>query len=193
MAALIAELSRLPGLGPRSAERIALHLLQTAPAEVQSLAQAILRARERIRDCEVCGGLTENSLCAICSDLRRDSAIVCLVERAVDILTIEKAGGFRGTYHVLGGRISPVNGVGPEDLRLNELEKRLGSGSIRELVVALPLDVEGDATSYYLAQRFASEAVRVTRIAQGLPSGSGLEFADEVTLSRALEGRRELT
>lgn len=193
MAALIVELSRLPGIGPRSAERIALHLVQSAPAPVQELAQAILRARERIRCCEVCGGLTENSPCTICSDPRRDPATVCVVERAVDILTIEKSGGFRGTYHVLGGRISPVNGVGPEDLRLGELERRLGGGVIRELVVALPLDVEGDATSYFLARRFAGRGLRITRIAHGMPSGSGLEFADEVTLSRALEARREIT
>jgi len=151
-----------------------------------------VQARERIRACPVCGALTEQTPCAICADPRRDASLICVVERAVDILSIEKAGSFRGRYHVLGGKLSPLNGVEPEDLKIAELEQRLAAEPAREIVVALPSDVEGDATSYYLARRLAGRAVRVTRIAHGLPAGSGIEFADELTLSRALEGRRDL-
>jgi recombination protein RecR len=190
--ALTTALARLPGIGPRSAERLALHLVQSDAAEVKQLAQVLLSARERIRTCSVCGGLTEQEPCAICSDGRRDSAILCLVERAVDIITIEKSGTFRGKYHVLGGKISPLNGVGPEDLRIVELEKRSGAEPIKEIVIALGTDVEGDATSNYLAKRLAKPGLRVTRIAHGLPAGSGLEFADELTLTHALAGRREM-
>lgn len=190
--ALISALAKLPGVGPRSAERIALHLAQTESAAVKQLADAILQARERIQFCATCGALTEKSPCPICADARRDASLVCLVERAVDIITIEKSGTFRGKFHVLGGRLSPINGVEPEDLRIADLEKRLTSEPIREIVLALPTDVEGDATCHYLAKRLAPHGVKVTRIAHGLPAGSGLEFADELTLSRALEGRREM-
>lgn len=189
---LVAALSKLPGIGPRSAERIALHLVQTESRVVQQLAQSILDARARVHLCSVCGALTEASPCALCADPRRESALVCVVERPVDILSLEKSGTFRGKYHVLGGKISPLNGVAPEDLRISELEARLGSGEVREVVIALGTDVEGDATSYYLAKRLARPQLKVTRIAHGLPAGSGLEFADEITLTRALEGRREL-
>ena len=193
MIELLAALGKLPGIGPRSAERIALQLVQTDSGSVHQLAQAILSAREKIRPCPNCGGLTEQVPCAICADPRRDAGAVCVVERAVDILSIEKAGSFRGKYHVLGGRISPLNGVEPEDLRIAALETRLGSEPIREVILALGTDVEGDATSFYLAKRLASRDVKVTRLAHGLPAGSGLEYADELTLNRALEGRRELT
>ena len=189
---LLAALNTLPGIGPRSAERLALHLVQSDPAAVAQLARALVQARERIRLCPVCGALTEPTPCALCADARRDGAVVCVVERPVDILSIEKAGSFRGKYHVLGGKISPLNGVGPEDLRIAALESRLAAEPIREIVLALAADVEGDATSYYLAKRLAPAGVKVTRIAHGLSAGSGLEFADELTLSRALEGRREL-
>jgi recombination protein RecR len=192
IASLIGALSRLPGIGPRSAERIALHLAQAQPGAVKQLAEAILQARERVRFCETCGALTEPSPCAICADLQRDGSLVCVVERPVDILSIEKSGTFGGKYHVLGGKISPLNGVEPEDLRIAELEGRLGREPIRELVIALGTDVEGDATSFYLAKRLARPGLKVTRIAHGLPAGSGLEFADELTLSHALEGRREM-
>jgi len=188
---LIAVLNKLPGIGPRSAERIALHLVQTDPALAQRLSRSVLEARQRICACSTCGGLTESDPCRICDDARRDTSIICVVERATDILTIEKAGSFRGRYHVLGGRISPTNAIGPEDLRIAELEKRLASEPGKEVVLALGSDVEGDATSFYLAKRLTAE-VRVTRIAHGLPAGAGLDFADEVTLSRALEGRREI-
>ena len=192
ISSLIGALSKLPGIGPRSAERIALHLVQAEAGAVKHLAEVLLEARERVRFCEVCGALTEMSPCALCTDTRRDASLVCIVERPVDIISIEKSGTFRGQYHVLGGKISPLNGVEPEDLRIGELERRLARGPIKEIVIALGTDVEGDATGYYLAKRLAREGLRITRIAHGLPAGTGLEFADELTLSRALEGRREL-
>ena len=191
--ALTAALGKLPGNGPRSAERIALHLVQGDVPAVRLLAETILTARERIRLCSICGALTEVEPCAICSDARRDASLVCVVERPTDILSVEKANSFRGKYHVLGGKLSPLNGVGPEDLRIGQLEARLKSEPIREVVLALPTDVEGDATSFYLAKQLAARGVKVTRIAHGLPAGSGLDFADELTLTRALEGRREMT
>ena len=189
---LIGALNRLPGIGPRSAERIALHIVQAESGVIKQLAETILQARERVSFCTTCGALTEVSPCAICSDPRRDGSLVCLVERPVDIISIEKSGTFRGCYHVLGGKISPLNGVEPEDLRIAELEKRLSSEPVKEIVIALGTDVEGDATSFYLAKRLAGKNVKITRIAHGLPAGAGLEFADELTLSHALEGRREM-
>lgn len=190
--ALTTALGRLPGIGPRSAERLALHIVQSDSGEVKQLAQTLLTARERIRFCSICGALTEQEPCAICADDRRDASLLCVVERAVDTITIEKSGTFRGKYHVLDGKISPLNGVGPEDLRIAELEKRLQKEPIAEIVIALGTDVEGDATSNYLAKRLAKPGLRVTRIAHGLPAGSGLEFADELTLTHALAGRREM-
>ncbi|MEI7937683.1 MAG: recombination mediator RecR [Verrucomicrobiota bacterium] len=192
ISSLIGTLNKLPGIGPRSAERIALHIVQADSDTVKQLAETMLAARERVRFCEVCGALTEKSPCAICTDARRDASLVCVVERPVDIISIEKSGTFRGHYHVLGGKISPLNGVEPEDLHISELERRLSAGQIKEIVMALGTDVEGDATGYYLAKRLARQSLRITRIAHGLPAGTGLEFADELTLSRALEGRREM-
>ena len=189
---LLAALNTLPGIGPRSAERLALHLVQSEPGAVKQLAQAILHARERIQTCPTCGGLTEQIPCAICTGSRRDASLVCVVERPVDIISVEKSGTFHGKFHVLGGKISPLNGVEPEDLRIADLEKRLGTEPIKEVILALGTDVEGDATSYYLAKRLSPKGVKVTRIAHGLPAGSGLEFADELTLTHAMEGRREL-
>lgn len=189
---LITALARLPGVGPRSAERIALHLVQTDSAVVKQLADAILLAREKIQFCTTCGALTEKSPCPICQDSRRDSSLICLVERAVDILSVEKSGTFRGKFHVLGGKISPLDGVEPEDLKISDLEKRLANEPVREIIIALGTDVEGDATSNYLARRLARDGLKISRIGFGLPAGSGLEFADELTLSRALEGRREM-
>jgi recombination protein RecR len=183
-------LGRLPGIGPRSAERLALHIAQSDADAVRQLAQALVQARERIRACSVCGALTEGQTCAICADPRRDGSILCVVERPLDVFALEKAGSFRGKYHVLGGKISPLNGVEPEDLRLAELEARLAG--VQEVIVALSTDVEGDATSFYLGKRLDGKGPKLTRIAHGLPAGAGVEFADEVTLSLALEGRREL-
>jgi len=189
---LFAPVTTLPGIGPRSAERIALHLVQSERADARQLADAIIRARERIQLCTTCGALTENSPCEICSDSRRDGSVVCVVEQPVDILSLEKSGTFRGKYHVLGGKISPLDGIEPEDLRIAELEKRLKNEPIKEIVIALGTDVEGDATGFYLAKRLTRPNLKLTRIAHGLPAGTGLEFADELTLSRALEGRREM-
>jgi recombination protein RecR len=190
--ALIGELTKLPGIGQRSAERIALHLVQSDSEANKQLAQSILTARERVSLCTSCGALTEKSPCNICSDARRDSSLICVIERPVDIISIEKSGTFKGKYHVLGGKISPLDGVEPEDLRIAELERRLAREDVKELVLALGTDVEGDATSFYLARKLAKEGLVITRIAYGLPAGTGLEYADELTLSRALEGRREL-
>ena len=189
---LIGALSRLPGIGPRSAERLALHLVQAESGAVKQLAESIIRARESVQLCGVCGALTEQSPCTLCADPRRDASSICLIERPVDVISIEKSGTFRGKYHVLGGKISPLNSVEPENLRIAELERRLESEPIKEIIIALGTDVEGDATSFYLAKRLARPGLMISRIAHGLPAGSGLEFADELTLSRALEGRREL-
>ena len=189
---LIMALSKLPGIGPRSAERITLHLVQSDPGSVGELAAALVAARERVAPCTICSALTEQQPCAICTDARRDASLVCVVERPVDILSIEKSESYRGKYHVLGGKISPLNGVGPEDLRIRELEARLQTEPIQEIIIALPSDVEGDATSFYLARQFAAKGVKTSRIAHGLPVGSGLEFADGMTLGRAIEGRRPL-
>lgn len=188
--ALTAALGKLPGIGPRSAERLALFLVQSDVTFVRDLAQVLVDARERIKTCSVCGALTEQDPCAICSDPRRDSSVICIVEHPVDILTFEKAGVYHGLYHVLGGKISPLNGVEPEDLHIAELEGRLAKSPVQEVVLALSTDVEGDATSYYLAKRLAP--TKVSRLASGLPAGSGLEFTDEVTLNHALEGRRNV-
>ena len=190
--ALTAALGRLPGVGPRSAERLALHLVQADPAIVQALADAMVQARDRIARCEKCGALTEPQPCAVCSDDRRDATLLCVVERVLDVLSLEKSGTYKGRYHVLGGKLSPLNGVGPEDLAIDGLEARVGGDGVREVILALGSDVEGDATSHYLAKRLAPAGVRITRLAQGLPAGSGLEFADELTLTRALEGRRDV-
>jgi recombination protein RecR len=189
---LTAALSRLPGVGPRSAERIALHLVQDDVGKVTILANAISEARAVIKLCDRCGGLTERQPCGICDDQRRNGAVVCVVEQPTDILNVEKSNAFDGRYHVLGGRISPINGVGPEDLRIGELEARIGTEEIGEIILALGTDVEGDATSHYLAEVFGGKGLKVSRIAHGLPAGSGLEYADEMTLRHALDGRRDM-
>lgn len=197
----MAALGRLPGIGPRSAERLALFIAHADTDLVRQLAHALVDARDKVRACETCGALTEVSPCRLCTSTDRDGSTLCVVERATDILALEKSGTFRGRYHVLGGRLSPVNGIGPDDLRIAELEQRVRTGAsvggpddtpIREVILALGTDVEGDATAHYLAERLTSAGAQVTRLAAGLPAGSGLDFADELTLSRALEGRRPL-
>ncbi len=193
IASLMSALGKLPGVGPRTAERLALYLVQADVTEVRALAQTLIEARDRVQTCQCCGALTERQPCHFCSDERRDKSVVCVVERPVDILLVDKAGGFRGRYHVLGGKLSPLSGIEPEDLRIAELETRLSQEPIRELILALPTDVEGDATCFYLAKRLSSRGINVSRIAYGLPAGSGLEFADELTLNRALDGRRSMT
>ena len=188
--ALVAALGQLPGIGPRSAERLALHLVQAESGQVKQLAEALVAAKDRIGFCNSCGALTESQPCSLCVDDRRDGSVLCVVETAVDVINVDKSGAFKGRYHVLAGKISPLNGVGPEDLRIVQLEQRLEG--VTEVILALGTDVEGDATSNYLAQRLGTKEVKVTRIAHGLPAGSGLEYADDLTLSHALEGRREI-
>jgi recombination protein RecR len=192
VADLVVALGRLPGLGPRSAERAALHLVQAEPGQAQALAAAILKVRETVFTCDDCGALTDRQPCRLCADDQRDRSLVCVVERPVDILLFQKGTAYRGLFHVLGGKLSPLNGVEPEDLRIAGLERRLHSGSLREVILALPTDVEGDATCHYLAQRLAPLGAKISRLAHGLPAGVGLDYADEVTLSLALQGRQPM-
>ena len=186
---LVGELRRLPGVGPRSAERMALWLLED-PGRPTLLAEALGGARDGVKRCRECGFFSETELCGVCDDAGREP-ILCVVERATDILPIERSGAFRGHYHVLGGRLAPLEHIGPEDLRLGELTARLAVRGYREVILALSTDVEGEATSNYLAELLAPRGVPVTRLAQGMPAGGGLDNADELTLSRALHGRRQ--
>ncbi len=189
---LIDELGRLPGVGPKSAQRIAFHLLSAEPAEVRKLVHAISEVKEKIRFCEVCANVTEDALCRICRDPRRDPSIICVVEEAKDVVAVERTREFRGRYHVLGGAISPIEGVGPDDLRVRELMTRLADGVVTELILATDPNLEGEATATYLARLIKPMGLKVTRPASGLPVGGDLEYADEVTLGRAFEGRRLL-
>jgi recombination protein RecR len=188
---LINQLARLPSLGKRSAERIALHLLKHEPAMSQQLADAILQTKSRIHNCSRCGSYTEADPCEICDDARRDQHVICIVEGPNDILTLERAGAHRGVYHALMGRISPLNGIGPEQLRVAALVERVQREKPTEVIIALSADVESDATSYYVAELLKGLPVTVSRIGMGLSVGSSVELADEVTLSRAMEGRRK--
>ncbi len=189
---LIAQLSRLPGIGKRGAERIALHLLKADDDANNQLAQAIRDAKSRIRNCSRCGGYTEQDPCEICAGSRRDQRVLCVVEGPNDILTLERTGAFQGVYHALMGRISPLNEVGPEKLRIGALLERVRREKPSEIILALGADVESEATAHYLAEQLKPLGAPVSRIGLGLPAGSSLESADEVTLSRALEGRRKL-
>jgi recombination protein RecR len=187
-------LRKLPGIGYRSSERIALHLLIGKPEQLQSLIAALGEASRSVRSCSRCGNLSEDSLCALCSDPRRDSQLVCVVENVPDLVAIERSGSWRHGYHVLHGKLSPLHGVGPEDLNISSLFARIESGEIAELVLALSNDVEGEATCHYLQQHIPSgRNVRVTRIGFGIPSGGGVLYADPVTLKSALESRRSFT
>ena len=191
--ALISELKRLPGIGARSAERIAVWLLQSPKANPAPLAEVLLAARDTIRPCPVCGFFATADGCGVCDDPARDDSILCVVEQATDVLPLERSGAFRGRYHCLGGKLSPLDRVSPEDLRIPPLIRRIEAavGEI-EVILALGSDVEGEATANYLAELLRSRNCRLTRIAQGLPAGGGLEFADELTLLRAMEGRRSV-
>ena len=189
---LIDELGRLPGVGPKGAQRIAFYLLGTDPADVRRLAAVLVEVTERVRFCQVCGNVAEEELCRICRDPRRDTSLICVVEEPKDVAAIEKIREFRGRYHVLGGAISPIDGIGPEDLRTRELMARLADGGITEVILATDPNLEGEATATYLARLVKPLGVRVTRPASGLPVGGDLEYADEVTLGRAFEGRRLL-
>jgi len=189
---LIDELGRLPGVGPKGAQRIAFYLLGTDPADVKRLAATLVEVTERIRFCRICGNVAEEEECRICRDPRRDLSMICVVEEPKDVAAIEKIREFRGRYHVLGGAISPIDGVGPEDLRTRELMARLADGGVTEVILATDPNLEGEATATYLARLLKPLGLRVTRPASGLPVGGDLEYADEVTLGRAFEGRRLL-
>ena len=189
---LIDELGRLPGVGPKGAQRIAFYLLGTDPADVRRLAAVLVEVTDRVRFCQVCGNVAEEELCRICRDPRRDTSLICVVEEPKDVAAIEKIREFRGRYHVLGGAISPIDGIGPEDLRTRELMARLADGGITEVILATDPNLEGEATATYLARLVKPLGLRVTRPASGLPVGGDLEYADEVTLGRAFEGRRLL-
>ena len=188
---LVAQLTRLPGIGSRTAQRLAFHVLSTPKDEALALATAIVEVKERVRFCRECGNLTEEELCAICLDPRRDRTVVCVVEQPVDVISLERTHEYRGLYHVLGGSLSPLDGVEPEHLRIDELLQRVAQGEIREVVLATNPNMTGEATAAYLADRLRDRAT-VTRLASGLPVGGDLEYADEVTLGRALAGRREI-
>jgi recombination protein RecR len=188
---LVAQLTRLPGIGSRTAQRLAFHLLSAPKDEALALAAAIGEVKERVRFCRECGNLTEEELCGICLDARRDRTVVCVVEQPVDVISLERTHEYRGLYHVLGGSLSPLDGVEPEHLRIDELLRRVAAGEIREVVLATNPNMTGEATAAYLADRLRDRAT-VTRLASGLPVGGDLEYADEVTLGRALAGRREI-
>jgi recombination protein RecR len=188
---LVAQLSRLPGVGTRTAHRLAFHLLQRPKDEALALASAIQEVKERVRFCNECGNLTEEEVCAICRDARRDHTLICVVEQPVDLISVERTSEFRGLYHVLGGALSPLDGVEPEHLRIDELFGRVERNGVQEVVLATNPNMTGEATAAYLADRLRGR-VRVTRLASGLPVGGDLEYADEVTLGRALTGRREM-
>lgn len=189
---LIDELSRLPGVGPKSAQRIAFFLLAADSADVRRLADVLVEVKEKVRFCRVCGNVAEDEECRVCLDPRREPSVLCVVEEPKDVVAIEKTREFRGRYHVLGGAISPIEGVGPDDLRVRELMARLADGEVTEIILATDPNLEGEATATYLARLVKPMGVRVTRLASGLPVGGDLEYADEVTLGRAFEGRRLL-
>jgi recombination protein RecR len=192
LARLIEELEKLPGVGPKTAQRLALHLLHVTDEDAAGLAEAIREVKERIHECPACFNYTDADLCPICSAPDRDEATLCVVADARDLLAMERSGGLRGRYHVLGGLISPMDGIGPEALRISELLARVAGGKIREVILATNPTVEGDATAMYLASQLRPLGVRITRIALGLPVGGDLDYADEVTIARALEGRTEM-
>ncbi|MFF1573971.1 recombination mediator RecR [Leifsonia sp. NPDC058292] len=187
---LIDELGRLPGIGPKSAQRIAFHILQTQTFDVTRLAEVLLEVRDKVRFCAICGNVSEQETCSICRDPRRDPALICVVEEAKDVVAIERTREFRGLYHVLGGAISPIDGVGPDDLSIRQLMQRLADGTVQEVIIATDPNLEGEATATYLSRLLTTLEIRVTRLASGLPVGGDLEYADEVTLGRAFEGRR---
>jgi recombination protein RecR len=190
LADLVAELGRLPGVGPKSAQRIAFFILASDPADVSRLSTALTVVKEKVRFCEICGNIAEETHCRICRDPRRNGAVLCVVEEAKDVIAIERTREFRGRYHVLGGAINPIEGVGPDDLRIRELMTRLADGEVTEVIIATDPNVEGEATATYLIRMLRPLGVTVSRLASGLPVGGDLEYADEVTLGRAFEGRR---
>ena len=189
---LIDELGRLPGVGPKSAQRIAFHLLAADAVDVRRLAQVLVEVKDRVKFCSVCGNVAEEETCRICRDPRRDPAVLCVVEEPKDVVAIERTREYRGRYHVLGGAISPIDGIGPDELRIRELLPRLADGTVMEVILATDPNLEGEATATYLTRLLKPMGLRVTRLASGLPVGGDLEYADEVTLGRAFEGRRSV-
>jgi recombination protein RecR len=189
---LIDELGRLPGIGPKSAQRIAFHIIQSERVDISRLAEVLRTVKEKVKFCTECGNITEDELCRICRDPRRDQTLICVVEESKDVLAIEKTREFRGKYHVLGGAISPIDGIGPENLRIRELLTRLGATEIQEVIIATDPNLEGEATATYLSRLLKPMGITISRLASGLPVGGDLEYADEVTLGRAFEGRRTL-
>ncbi len=187
---LIDELGRLPGIGPKSAQRIAFHIVQTRGFDVSRLGELLLEVREKVRFCSLCGNVADQDRCSICRDARRNRSVICVVEESKDVVAVERTREFRGTYHVLGGSISPIDGIGPADLKIRELCLRLADGSVTEVILATDPNLEGEATATYLSRLLLPMGVRVSRLASGLPVGGDLEYADEVTLGRAFEGRR---
>jgi recombination protein RecR len=189
---LIDELGRLPGVGPKGAQRIAFYLLDADPADVRRLAVVLTEVKDKVRFCAVCGNVAEAELCRVCRDPRRDTTVLCVVEESKDVVAIERTREFRGRYHVLGGAISPIEGVGPDQLRVRELMARLADGEVTEVILATDPNLEGEATATYLSRLLRPMGLRVTRLASGLPVGGDLEYADEITLGRAFEGRRSV-
>ena len=187
---LIDELGRLPGIGPKSAQRIAFHIIQSERVDISRLADVLRTVKERVKFCTECGNISEEELCRICRDPRRDPTLICVVEESKDVIAIEKTREFRGKYHVLGGTISPIDGIGPENLRIRELMVRLAATEIQEIIIATDPNLEGEATATYLSRLLKPLGMKVSRLASGLPVGGDLEYADEVTLGRAFEGRR---
>jgi len=187
---LIDELGRLPGIGPKSAQRIAFHILQTQSFDTTRLAQILMDVRDKVKFCSICGNVSEQDTCSICRDPRRNQAIICVVEEAKDVAAIERTREFRGLYHVLGGALSPIDGIGPNELRFTQLVQRLADNTVTEVIIATDPNLEGEATATYLSRLLVQPGLRVTRLASGLPVGGDLEYADEVTLGRAFEGRR---
>jgi recombination protein RecR len=187
---LIDELGRLPGIGPKSAQRLAFHILEADPDDMKRLVTAITAVKERVKFCQICGNVSEQETCAICRDPRRDPSVICVVEESKDVLAVERTRAFRGRYHVLGGAINPIAGIGPDQLRIRELLTRLNDEAVTEIIIATNPNLEGEATSTYLARMLQSIGIKVTRLASGLPVGGDLEYADEITLGRAFEGRR---
>ena len=187
---LIDELGRLPGIGPKSAQRIAFHILQTQSFDVTRLSEVLRDVRDKVRFCSICGNVTEQETCSICRDPRRSHATICVVEEAKDVVAIERTREFKGLYHVLGGAISPIDGIGPDDLRIRQLMTRLADNTVQEVIIATDPNLEGEATATYLSRLLTTLDIKVSRLASGLPVGGDLEYADEVTLGRAFEGRR---
>jgi recombination protein RecR len=190
---LVDELGRLPGVGPKSAQRIAFHILAADPGDVRRLVDAITEVKDKVRFCEVCGNVAQQDRCVICRDPRRSPTVICVVEEAKDVVAIERTREFHGTYHVLGGAINPIAGIGPDDLRIAQLMTRLADGRVTEVILATDPNVEGEATATYLARLLVPMGITVSRLASGLPVGGDLEYADEVTLGRAFEGRRRIS